>query len=101
MDAVNVFIMNGADTFGFLVLFGCNYIGFVSMIENELKVDRRHSYIKIKYNADVEISPIWITIDKSLQFYWELNRRDQCITVYALRINMIEILQSTNCINKK
>lgn len=96
MDAVNVFVVNGVDTFGLLVPFGCNYVGFVDMIANELKVDMRHSCIKIEYSSDVEMFPIRITNDNSLLFYLELKRKDPCVTVYALRVSLIEILQSTD-----
>ncbi|CAI9785803.1 unnamed protein product [Fraxinus pennsylvanica] len=96
MDAINVFVVNGADTFGLLVPYGCNYAGLVDMIANELKVDMRRSCINIEYSADVEMSPIRIKNDSSLQFYLELKRKDPRITAYALRINLIDILQPTD-----
>ncbi|CAA3017987.1 Hypothetical predicted protein [Olea europaea subsp. europaea] len=96
MDAVNVFVVNGFDTFGLLVPFGCKYIGLVDKIASELKVDMRCSCVEIECFADVEMSPIRIMNDNSLQFYLELKHRDPRVTAYALRIKLIEMSQSTD-----
>lgn len=66
MDVVSVFVVNGANTFGFLVHFGCTYALLVEMIANLHKLDMRRLCTKIEYTADVDMSPIQINDDSSL-----------------------------------
>lgn len=94
MDVVNVFVVNGVDTFNLLIHFSCTYALLVEMIVNQLKLDMRHLCVKIEYNVDVDISSIRITDNNSLQFYLELKRKDPRITVYVLHISLIDLLQS-------
>lgn len=59
------------------------YIDLVDMIVGELKLDKRFSGLRIEYIADVEMYPICILNDSSLNFYLELKRRDHRITMHA------------------
>lgn len=59
------------------------YIDLVDMIVGELKLDNRFSGLRIEYIADVEMSPIQILNDNTLNFYLELKRRDHRITMHA------------------
>lgn len=52
MDTVNVFVMNDTYTYGLLVPFGYNYMGFVDTTADELKIDRRRLGIKIEHQHD-------------------------------------------------
>lgn len=47
----------------------------VNMIMNELNIVKRRSCLKIKYVVDVEMAPVMINNDRSLQFYMELSVR--------------------------
>ncbi|CAI9765829.1 unnamed protein product [Fraxinus pennsylvanica] len=96
MDAVNVFVSHGTNTFGLLVPCGCSFVNFVDMISKELEVDVSRHCINIQYSADEGMYPIRITNDSSLQFYLVLKRKDPRITTYALRIHLTDVLNSTN-----